>query len=297
MFREAYAKAKHYTKPVVGVARTVNGHCTSGIASFVVINREGWILTAYHTLKTFMAIREIQLRTQSYFESLASIRAEAALSPKEAKAKIKALGSAPAPKDVQHCAVWWGSNEAKLVDAGGLEEIDLGIGRLDPFDPASVAVYPVIKNTSKHYEPGTSLCKLGYPFYDVPITWDTATNRFASPAGALSFPLFPIEGIFTRTVRDPSLAGKQPYNLSQFETSSPGLRGQSGGPIFDTKGRLWGIQTVTVHLPLGFQPEFEGKYGKKQRQHQFLNVGRGVHGETMIGLLNQLGVKFELSDD
>ncbi len=296
MFREAYAKARHYTKPVVGVARTVDGKCTSGIASFVVINREGWILTAYHTLKTLTAIREIQLKTQSYFESLASMRADAALNPKEAQAKIRALGLPPAPKDVQHCAVWWGSNEAKLVDAGGIEDIDLGIGRLEPFDPASVAVYPVIKNTSKYYEPGVSLCKLGYPFYDVPITWDSAANSFAS-AGSVAFPLFPIEGILTRFVRDPNLAGRQPYILAQLETSSPGLRGQSGGPIFDTLGRLWGIQTLTAHLPLGFEPEFEGKNSKKHRQHQFLNVGRGVHGETIVGLLNQLGVKFDLSDD
>ncbi len=296
MFREAYAKARHYTRPVVGVARTVDGECTSGIASFVVINREGWILTAHHILKTLSAIREIQLKTQAYFESVSAIRAGAALNPKEAKAKIRALGPPPGGNDVQHCAVWWGSNEAKLVDAGGIEEIDLGVGRLEPFDPSSIAVYPVIKNTAKFYEPGVSLCKLGYPFYDVPIAWDDTTGTFTSAADR-AFPLFPIEGILTRFVRDPSLAGKQPYTLAQLETSSPGLRGQSGGPIFDTKGRLWAIQTATAHLPLGFEPEFKGENGRKHRQQQFLNVGRGVHGETIIGMLNQLGVNFELSDD
>ena len=296
MFREAYAKAKHYTRPVVGAARRVDGKCTSGIASFVVVNREGSILTAYHTLKMLTAVRESQIRTQAYFESLASIEADTALSPKQAKEKIKALGASPAPRDVQHCAVWWGSNEAKLVDAGGLEDIDLAVGRLEPFDPKSVPAYPVIKNPSRNYEPGSSLCKLGYPFYKVPITWDTASNSFASPA-VLAFPLFPLEGILTRIVRDPDWEGKQPYRLAQLETSSPGLRGQSGGPIFDTQGRIWGIQSQTVHLPLGFEPEFEGKNGKVRRQNQFLNVGRGVHAETILGLLNQLGVEFELSDD
>ena len=141
MFRQAYAKARHYTRPVVGVARTVDGKCTSGIASFVVINREGWILTAYHILKTLAAIREIQLQTQAYFESLASIRSDTALSPKKLEAKIKTLGLPPGPEDVEHCAVWWGSNDAKLVDAGGIEDIDLGVGRLEPFDPGSIAAY------------------------------------------------------------------------------------------------------------------------------------------------------------
>ncbi len=44
MFREAHAKAKHYTRPVAGVTRMAGGQCTSGIGSFVVINKEGWIL-------------------------------------------------------------------------------------------------------------------------------------------------------------------------------------------------------------------------------------------------------------
>ncbi len=297
MFREAYAKAKHYTRPVVGAARTVDGRCSSGIASFVVINKDGWILTAYHILKTLTAIREIQLKTQAYFESLASIEADAALSPKKAKAKINALGLPPAPEDVRHCAVWWGSNEAKLVDAGGIEEIDLGVGRLEPFDPASIAEYPVIKDATKNFDPGVSLCKLGYPFYEVPIAWDSTSNGFAVTAADLSFPLFPIEGILTRFVRDPSLQGRLPFPLAQLETSTPGLRGQSGGPIFDARGRLWGIQTATAHLPLGFEPEFMGANGRKHRQQQFLNVGRGVHAETIEGLLNQLGVKFDVSDD
>ena len=296
MFRQAYAKARHYTRPVVGVARTVDGKCTSGIASFVVINREGWILTAYHILKTLAAIRELQLKTQACSQSLASKQADVALSPKKAEAKKKALGPPPAPEDVEHCAVWWGSNDAKLVDAGGIEDIDLGVGRLEPFDPGSIASYPVMKNTSKGYEPGVSLCKLGYPFYDVPVTWDNKANNFTCASPDLAFPLFPIEGILTRFVRDPTLQGKQPYPLAQLETSSPGLRGQSGGPIFDTRGRLWGIQTATAHLPLGFEPEFM-EHGKMRRQQQFLNVGRGVHGETIQGLLNQLGIKFELSKD
>jgi len=236
------------------------------------------------------------LQTQAYSESLASIRSDTASSPKKVKAKIKTLGLPPDPEDVEHCAVWWGSNDAKLVDAGGIEDIDLGVGRLEPFDPGSIAAYPVMKNTSKTYEPGVSLCKLGYPFYDVPVAWDSKTNKFTCTSPDLAFPLFPIEGILTRFVRDPTLQGKQPYALAQLETSSPGLRGQSGGPIFDTRGRLWGIQTATAHLPLGFEPEFM-EHGEIRRQQQFLNVGRGVHGKTIQGLLNQLGVKFELSED
>ena len=78
-----------------------------------------------------------------------------------------------------------------LVDAGGIEDIDLGIGRLEPFDPGSIVSYPIMKNTSKNYEPGVSLCKLGYPFYDVPVAWDSKTSSFTCASPDLAFPLFP----------------------------------------------------------------------------------------------------------
>jgi hypothetical protein len=35
-----------------------------------------------------------------------------------------------------------------------------------------------------------------------------------------------------------------------IETSTPGLRGQSGGPLFDAKGEIWGIQSRTNFLEL-----------------------------------------------
>lgn len=37
-----------------------------------------------------------------------------------------------------------------------------------------------------------------------------------------------------------------------IETSTPRLRGQSGGPIFDVNGAIWAIQSQTHHLKLGF---------------------------------------------
>jgi S1-C subfamily serine protease len=75
-----------------------------------------------------------------------------------------------------------------------------------------------------------------------------------------------------------------PYPLSYIETSTPGLRGQSGGPIFDTQGTIWGIQVKTSHYPLGFN-----------QKDQFLNAGLGVHPSTLFGLFNEAGIGFAVS--
>ena len=79
-----------------------------------------------------------------------------------------------------------------------------------------------------------------------------------------------------------------------LETSTPGLRGQSGGPIFDTNGDIWAIQSRTQHYDLGFKPK---AMQSAQEEHQFLNVGLGVHVQTVLGFLDQLGIKYQISDN
>ena len=156
---------------------------------------------------------------------------------------------------------------------------------------------PTIKNPAVNFEPGTSLCRLGFPFHAIVPRFDERDGRFVLPEGSTPIPLFPVEGILTRlgTILPPA-EKPLPYPLMQIETSSPGLRGQSGGPIVDIAGRIWGIQSVTRHLPLGFDPEVADRNGSA-REHQFLNVGVGIHAATIVGMLNEMGVRFALSSD
>jgi hypothetical protein len=97
-------------------------------------------------------------------------------------------------------------------------------------------------------------------------TYDEATNSFETPPDQAVLAFFPIDGIFTRIINvlPPSPAPNFP--LKYIETSSPGLRGQSGGPTFDTEGAVWAIQSQTRHLPLGFSPEIKVA-GKLEQEH------------------------------
>jgi hypothetical protein len=82
---------------------------------------------------------------------------------------------------------------------------------------------------------------------------------------------------------------------TQFiETSTPGLGGQSGGPTLDKDGAVCALQVRTVHLPLGWSPEVSD--GKKQvKEHQFLNVGWGVHTATLKAIFAANGVTVQWS--
>jgi len=141
---------------------------------------------------------------------------------------------------------------------------------------------------------GRSLCKLGFPFHDISATYNETTDTFQLAAGTLPLPRFPIEGIYTRN----ALAGKSAdgkYDIKFLETSSPGLRGQSGGPIFDTQGTVWAMQSQTMHLPLGFSPKVN-RGSRTTEEHQFLNAGLGVHAEVIVPFLRDNGIDFQVSD-
>lgn len=295
MFREATACAQQFTRGLVICARTVSDKCKSGVAAYTVLNNEGWVLTAFHNVKDCATLRAAEEGTRKRLSEIEAVKSDASLSAKARSRELKQLGK-PKNDDIQNYASWWGLGGAQLVDIKVFPQIDLAVGRLDPFDPSSVSEYPLLKDPTKSYDPGTSLCKLGYPFYEAPITWDDTSGSFVG--ANIAFPLFPIEGMLTRFIRDPTWAGiASSFPLLHIETSTPGLKGQSGGPIFDVQGRVWGIQCATASLLLGFEPEVKDKGGKSHRVHQFLNVGRGVHTASIVGFLTQHGIKFELSKD
>ena len=75
-----------------------------------------------------------------------------------------------------------------------------------------------------------------------------------------------------------------------IEVSTPGLRGQSGGPVFDTEGRVCGIQSHTSSLPLGFSPKIEHG-GHKTVENQFINVGFASHVKEVLDLLRDNGIR------
>jgi hypothetical protein len=297
MFRQAYAIAAKFTWPVVISRVTISGQCSSAIGTITVINDEGWFLTAAHILRMIDELGSDEAQTAAHEQQIDAITNDPSLDRATRRARLARLGKRK-PDATKRASAWWGRDEPRIVHGEGIEGVDIGVGRLQPFDPAWVDTYPVIKDPNKDFQPGVSLCRLGFPFHSITPLYDENARSFQLPAGSVPIPLFPIEGILTRIAvliaPHQAPATMPPFPLLQIETSSPGLRGQSGGPIFDTQGTVWGIQSATRPIPLGFDPEVPGTNGKR-KEHQFLNVGLGVHPVTIMGLLRQLNVRFQVS--
>jgi len=287
MFAKALKSVTTYTRPVIISQKYYDGKVESHCASFIILNEEGWILTSAHILNTLLTAKKQKNELDEYEKRKAKLESDRSINRKKRKQMLRKLK--PNNKWIINHSYWWGEDGVKVENFVYNQLVDLAAGKLEPFDSKSVAEYPILKNTKDELAIGTSLCKLGYPFHKIKTTFDEETGNFILEQGALPMPRFPIDGIYTRNA---IFVDKGSNKEAKFiETSSPGLRGQSGGPIFDTNGNMWGLQSRTAHFPLGFSPKV--KHGNKEvEEHQFINVGIGTHVEEIVNFLAKYKIKF-----
>jgi hypothetical protein len=294
VFAKAYEIARVFTRPVVLSRRCDNGTCAAGIGAFVVVNNEGWTVTANHIVEEFERAAQAAQEYQAAKDLKEALHADTTLGKNERGRRLKALPRFQ-PDAPTSTSAWWSWDPVRAISVHKIQVADLAFVKLEPFDPAWIVTYPVFKDPTQPMSPGRSLCRLGYPFHNIEPVFHPDRNEFELPPGSVPPPFFPNDGLFTRTLTPPA-GPPTPYAVRFIETSSPGLRGQSGGPIFDQGGAVWGIQSRTMSYPLDFTPPVPG--GKRgEKEHQFLNVGVGVHAETIVGAMRELGIKFALSQD
>jgi hypothetical protein len=279
---------------VVICRKTIAGQCSGSIGTFVVVNRDGWVVTAGHIVTQLHEMMRQVETVKQFHGDLAAIRADTSIGEPERKKRIKKLPK-PANNLTERCAQIWAvglpQGARPLLRTGmAYQHVDIAVAKLEPWDPAWVSKYPVFKDPTKNFEPGKFLCRIGFPFHAVKPQWNEANDRFDLPGGTFPAPFFPIEGIFTRTAELTPRPGDPPFPFpfKWIETSSPGLKGQSGGPIFDEQGSIWGIQCQTVAYDLGFDTP--------TKTVQYLNVGVGVHPETLFRVFDAHGVTYQVSN-
>ncbi len=271
MFADACEKMTRCTRPVITSTLTIGGTLTSSIGSFVVINQEGWALTAAHIVDPARRMKN----------------------DLEERRKAEEEGRTPSPDLLRAQSFWWSWDGVTHQTMHVYPEIDLAVVKLAGFKPDMIQEYPVFRDPSS-IRIGTSICRIGFPFVKAVTTYDEKTGRFMINKGVLPVPFFPNDGIYTRTLNVPKKEGRD-FDAVFAETSSPGIRGQSGGPIFDRKGFIIGIQTTTAHMDMGFDPvrTADGSTVTKQ----YLNVGLGAHVRSITQILDNLGIRYKSEQD
>ena len=291
MFQKAIEEVSKYTKPVIVSKRLYSGMVESGCAAFFLVNEDGWVITAAHVMSDHRHFHEKhQNEIAEHKKLVEQIQKDTNLNAKQKKKRIARLKSND--QWITNISYWWLQDGVKISEYASNDFLDIAVVRLEPFDKSKFKHYAVFRNPSSKLEQGTSLCRLGFPFHQIQSRYNEESNNFELAPGTLPVPRFPMDGILTRYanfVDKPS--GKQ---AKFIETSTPGLRGQSGGPIFDVNGYVCGVQSRTHHLPLGFSPKI--KVGSKETvENQFLNVGLGLYVEDVLKFLDENKVKYKIT--
>jgi hypothetical protein len=172
---------------------------------------------------------------------------------------------------------------------------DLAILKFNDYKTLHYAGYATFLKNTAAIKQGKFLCRLGFPFPEFTnfkyneitddIEWTTEGNQ--------SSPRFPIEGMVTRFLGEEN-------QLYGIELSTPGLKGQSGGPLFNEKGSIYGMQFSTKHLHLGFdlvdKEILIDNTTKKISDYSFIHLGQCIHVDIIKKFLEEKEVVFYEGD-
>ena len=223
------------------------------------INSDGWTLTAAHVVRAAA-------------QALDAYRAYVRLSSREQSAQLE--------KDpdttITHAGVLWGSWDNPTVDGNFIlhATADLALFRLKGFRLPDGYRPPEFRSD---VAPGESLCRVGYALLDD----ISATFEDDSFALDQSPPLFVNDGTVSRFVS----YGVSDSENDHIELTSPGLLGQSGGPVADTQARVCGVQVRTRHYRLGF--------GSDNARH---HAGHAVNASIVCDFLRSHHVSFKIAE-
>ncbi len=285
MFADACQKVMKYTHPVAISTRQYDGTLRTDVGTMIVVNPDGWVITAGHLFDSFVKFQSDMKK----MEEINKINSGRVQSPGSPSSEIKIDKTM-----LTNHSFWWGWDNVRINNVFVNRQVDVAIGKLEPFNKDWVKEYPVFVDPN-HMRIGTSLCRAGYPFIDIKPEFLEDKKAFRIPKIPADKFFYPTEGIYTHMEnKGPSM--DKSCEIRYIETSSVGLKGQSGGPIFDREGRIYGMQIITEHRAMGFHPTAELD-GQKYIENLFMNIGVGIHTSTIIELLNHRNVRYTMEGD
>lgn len=290
MFADAIEQAGEYTCPYVALRRKHDGTVFSSIGAFVILNSDGWVLTAAHIVDEIKRARASVEGGKQIEGRIAEAEALTGAAAKGRKHDIHKMRDQLADHLAQGIEIWAipGFNDLKpqIAEQHLVGEADLALLRLEPFDHEQVREYPVLRPQDEAIRPGMPVARVGYPFHKVEAEFDAERRSFDITSG-FPVPRFASDGIVSRFR---NLRAEDGNEYPFIETSTPGLRGQSGGPLVDIEGRVCGLQSRTIHYDLGFDAHVE-RNGHQETERQFLNVGEASHVDAIRVLLAEHDVE------
>ena len=296
MFVKAIETVTEFTRPIHTIMRRYGSReIERGCSSFIIINDEGFAITCKHVIKDLIAPADaINKQYKQFKRELNSLpiggKRKRLITNLENKYSYKKNESVVQIYN-RFCDTLDTFSEIKYWCH---PTYDLAIIKFEGFSRLLYDKFPIFAKDGNNAKQGKSLCRLGYPYPEFSnYTYDEETDDIKwTEENRLDSPRFPIDGIITR------LAYDKEGTINEIEMSTPGLKGQSGGPLFDCNGVVYGIQSNTISLPLGFDQigrdlVINGKK-KKVNDYSFIHLGRCVHINVIKEFMDQHHIKYNI---
>jgi Trypsin-like peptidase domain len=292
MFISAIERVGQFTRPIHTLMRTYGGkQLLPGAATIFFVNENGYAVTCKHVVELLLASEKINGNYNSFKKERQAL-------PQDGKLKTHLKGLELKYKFNPDTTIQVKSNFVDSVDSmSGFTchahpTLDLAILKFNDFGKVHYTDCAKFLKDGNNIKQGKFLCRLGFPFPEFTnFTFNAVADDIEwTNTGVNVSPRFPIEGMVTRFLAD------QQQALFGIEMSTPGLRGQSGGPLFDEKGTIYGMQFSTKHLHLGFDlvdKEIMVNNGvKKVSDYSFIHLGQCIHVNAIKDFLKQHNVDF-----
>ena len=119
MFSKAVPIAAGFTRPVVISSRSAQGECAGTIGAYVVLNREGWILTAGHLLDIVRAQQDSARRYAGYRGNVVEFHRDIAADKRHRKKGVRTFHQPAGASGAQPLGVVGGGRRAPGRGPGG----------------------------------------------------------------------------------------------------------------------------------------------------------------------------------
>lgn len=290
MFEDSIENVLQFTRPILSATRSYAGALSAGAATIFFVNEEGVAITCKHVADLLIESDKIWQKYEGFKEEKSRLvrgnMLKTKLSELELQYNFQPETTIQLLNTFQNCF-----DKISGFSIQNHPTLDLAIIRFTGFERKLYNSHATFVRQNKNIRIGKTLCRLGYPFPEFSnfMVNPASDNLEWTNAGNPNTPVFPIDGIITRFVGENN-------EIVGIELSTPGLKGQSGGPLFDRNGLIYGMQSMTMHLHLGFDIkdlEIETGSGKQKiSNYPFMHVGRCVHAHRITEFLRQNGVKY-----
>jgi len=266
MFVNAIEKVGGFTRPIFTIMRRYgSSEVSPGAAAIFFVNDEGWAVTSGKVAKMIIDAGSIDKKYADFIARKNQVPKgtdfEEGIRQLEDFFKYDRDSIAQLKINFVDCV-----DVVKGVQCKIHPKIDLALIHFEGFSKLGYKSHALFAGDGAVVKPGKYLCRLGFPFpefnnfkYDIDTDNIVWTNE-----GQRTMPRFPGEGMVTRLVGSPE-------GIVGVEMSTPGFKGQNGGPLFDQRGVIYGMHSGTSKL----------------------NLGMSIHVDTIKAFMKQEKVKYE----